>query len=76
MVLFYIMDNIETTSENKDKLGILQTWKNLEIPVTLYNLIKKVQEKNPDAHYRFFTDETIISFIQLYCQEYYKPFTE
>jgi inositol phosphorylceramide mannosyltransferase catalytic subunit len=57
-------------------INIIQTWKSLELPQQLYDLVQKMQSHNPNAKHLLFTDNNIVAFIQTFFPKYYDVFAQ
>lgn len=57
-----------------NKLNIIQTWKNNDIPEKYKPLVDKVKYLNPKCNYLFFTDSDIDIFIRSKFPQYYVYF--
>ena len=56
-------------------LTVIQTWKSLDIPQHMYNLIMKMRSHNPNVNNFFFTDKEIDIFVNQYFPCYYDTFS-
>jgi len=56
-------------------LTVIQTWKSLDIPQHMYNLIMKMRSQNPKVNNFFFTDKEIDIFVNQHFPCYYDTFS-
>jgi hypothetical protein len=56
-------------------LTVIQTWKSLDIPQHMYNLIMKMRSHNPNVNNFFFTDKEIDIFVNQHFPCYYDTFS-
>jgi len=57
-------------------MNIIQTWKTSEIPVHYFNFIQKIRDNNPKCKFMFFTDKTIVEFIEDKMPQYSTVFAD
>jgi len=55
-------------------MNIIQTWKTNEIPEHYRNFVYNLRGTNSENNFMFFTDASIITFIQEHFPEYYQTF--
>jgi len=75
LIIWFVLKYYNSYSKYyKNKLNIIQTWKNNDIPVKYKPLVDKVKYLNPNCNYLFFTDSDIDIFIKSKFPQYYDFF--
>ena len=76
LFLLYHKLNVQETFQNvfQDKINIIQTWKDTNIPEKYQPFVNQVKKMNPNSNYMFFSDEDINNFIFSKFPQYYKIF--